>query len=303
MRIFLMIIVISKLFCSIPGGFQGNFISDNIDAKSSGYGMIGVTNNNNLFGPNYNPSLITEKKITASIAYNHLDLDRYKNSVIVSYNLPPNGQASLGYTSSGVKNIIGRNSIGQKTDNFTWSNHHLYFVFGVKPYSKLSAGIKLNIFYQRLIEEVNSRGLGLDLGISLELVEFIDIGISVKNIAANSRWKIKMDDGTMRDYSEAFPLILSMGGNVEIGNLSILNQIDIFNYNSLGYIGNEKKFGLEYRLNDFSTPIFIRSGINDKYYTLGLSIRANKILEFNYGLLLNKDNSIYTHSFTWDFDI
>ena len=204
--------------------------------------------------------------------------------------MPPNGQASLGYTSSGVKNIIGRNSIGQKTDNFTWSNHHLYFVFGVKPYSKLSAGIKLNIFYQRLIEEVNSRGLGLDLGLSLEPVDFIDIGISVKNIAANSRWKIKMHDGTMRHYSEAFPLILSMGGNVEIGNLSILNQIDIFNYNSLGYIGNEKKFGLEYRLNDFSTPIFIRSGINDKYYTLGLSIRANKILEFNYGLLLNKDN-------------
>ena len=40
--------------------------------------MIGVANNNNLFGPNYNPSLITEKKLTASITYNHLDLDRYK---------------------------------------------------------------------------------------------------------------------------------------------------------------------------------------------------------------------------------
>tara|TARA_B100001029_G_scaffold179434_1_gene188901 strand:- start:2231 stop:3148 length:918 start_codon:yes stop_codon:yes gene_type:complete len=295
------IIIISMVYCQPIGAFQGGFATENIDANSIGYGAIGILNNENSFGPLYNPGLINENFFSIGFSYNHLTLDRYSNSIIVGFRVPPKARASIGYIGSGVKDIIGRGYTGQITDSFKWTNHHLFFTFGFQLFTKLSAGIKLNIFFQNLIEEVSSTGLGFDIGCLLKPVQKIDLGITIRNIKAKSNWKIKLDDGTMRDYNEFYPLIISFGSNIKlIPNLSILNQFDFYNFDEIGYIGNEKKIGINYKINKFNSPINLRTGINDKNFTFGFSLPVKKYAGMNYGIFISRINMGNSHVFTWD---
>ncbi|MAJ43311.1 MAG: hypothetical protein CMF96_01020 [Candidatus Marinimicrobia bacterium] len=301
MKSVLFLIIFSVLYSQPIGGYQGSFATEVVDAKNIAYGNIGILNNNNSFGPIYNPGLISKKRFLIGLSYNYLSLNRYKNAAIIGFKVPPNARASIGYIGSGVKNIIGRGYSGQLIDSFDWINHHLFFTFGIKLFKNISTGIKLNIFFQHLIEEVSSTGLGFDIGFLVKPIHKLDIGLTIRNIKAKSNWKIIMDDGTLRDYNEYYPLIYSLGGNLKlIPNLSLLNQIDIYSITSIGYIGYENKIGVEYKYESLDKPIFLRFGINNKSYAIGFSASINKYTELNYGLVLSRINIGNSHVFTWD---
>ena len=304
MKTILTIIIFSILYSQPVGGFQGAFATEIVDASNIGYGAIGILNANNSFGQKYNPGLINEGKLSIGLSYNLLTLDRYSNSAIVGFKVPPKAVASIGYTGSGVKDIIGRGSSGQITDSFNWTNHHLFFAFGIQPFQNLSGGIKLNIFFQNLIEEVSSTGLGFDIGFLFKPLKKLDLGFTIRNIKAKLNWKIKLDDGTLRDYNEFYPLIVSFGSNLKLTpKLSILNQFDFYNYGNIGYIGNDNKIGINYKIDNFNKPIYLRSGLNNKNFTIGFSIPVKKYFGLNYGLCISRINMGNNHVFTWDLNL
>ena len=291
-------------FASPIGGFQGSFTNIVSDAKSAGIGGIGIVDNQNPFGTYYNPALINSKKYLIGISYNHLSLDRYNHSIIVGFKIPPKARASIGYVGSGVKNINGRSTTGKITDSYKWSNQHLFFTFGISPFNKLKFGGKLNIYFQNLIDEVNATGLGLDVGIFSNPWNNLKFAFTVKNIMAKSNWKIDMSDGTMRDYNEYFPLILSFGGLYNFNkNLKIISELNFYNDIDFGYIGNENKYGLEYRIHKFENPIILGFGYNSKEVSLGFSLPFNDLYKMNYAISLSRLNAGNNHIFTWDIQL
>jgi len=305
MRIFIYILVIESLLLGNPvGGFQGSFTSISTDAISGSLGNINILNNKNVFGPQNNPALMTNGKYSFGISYNQLSLDRYSQSIIFGFKIPPSAHASLGYNGNGIKNINGRNSSGEITKTFNWSNHHIYFTFGIIPVERISIGLKLNIYFQNVIEEINSSGLGLDVGLFLNPIEKLNFAMTIKNIKAKTNWKINMDDGTMRDYNEYFPLIYSFSSQVQIiESFNIYSQFNFYNDDSFGYIGSENIYGIEYILNNFEYPINLRCGLNEKDISIGFSLPYKTLSNMNYAVTFSRLNSGTNHIFTWDIKL
>ena len=94
------------------GGFQGVFSVISPDAQSVSLGNINIISKVNTFGAFNNPALLIDKKYSGGISYHKLTLDRYNKSIILSFRIPPKATGSIGYASSGVKDIIGRGYTG-----------------------------------------------------------------------------------------------------------------------------------------------------------------------------------------------
>ena len=305
MRIFIYLLIIESFLLGNPvGGFQGSSNSVATDAISGSLGNINILNNKNVFGSQNNPALMMNEKYSFGISYNHMSLDRYSQSIIFRFNVPPSANASLGYNGNGVKNIVGRNSIGEITNNYNWSNHNIFFTFGIKANNLVSLGLKLNIYFQNVIEEINSTGLGLDFGVFINPLDRMSFALSIKNIKSKTNWKINMDDGTLRDYNEYFPIIYSLANHYQLSEeINFYSQFNFYNDKEIRYIGSENNFGLEYILNNFEYPIFLRSGLNAKNYSLGFTLPYKSLFHLNYAVNFSKLNSGTNHIFSWEIKL
>jgi|GEM_PF-3504509 len=286
------------------GGFQGSFSIISPDAQSNAMGGVNIINDENVYGAFNNPALLISKKITGGASLQNKSLDRYNQSMILNFKIPPKANGSIGYISSGVKDIIGRGYTGTITENFNWSNHHGFFSFGISPINKISIGFKLNIYFQHLIEEVKSTGLGIDFGILANPYDNIFLAFTVKNINGKSNWKINMNDGTIRDYNEYYPIIYSGAVSYNyLNQMKILLQTDYYNDINIGYIGRLNKLGIEYKLINFSLPLYLRAGYNSINSSCGFGIPVNKFFNINYALIIGGNNEQNSHGFTWDFKL
>ena len=286
------------------GGFQGVFSVISPDAQSVSLGNINIISKVNTFGAFNNPALLIDKKYSGGISYHKLSLDRYNQSIILSFRIPPKATGSIGYTSSGVKDIIGRGYTGNITNEFNWSSHHGFFCFGISPLNKVSIGVKFNIFFQNLIDEVKSTGLGIDLGVHINPVNNLSMAFTLKNIKGKSNWKISMDDGTIRDYNEYYPLIYSGALSYTfLGQFNFLGQMDFYHDIDFGFIGYKNKFGVEYHINNFNSPLYLRVGYNINNASIGIKLPLKKILKINYALVIGLNNEGNSHVFTWDYNL
>jgi len=305
------IILIILFFLSIlipnnlpMGGFQGGFSIISPDAQSNAMGGVNIINDDNVFGAFNNPALLINKKISGGASVQNKSLDRYYQSMIINFKIPPKANGSIGYISNGVKEIIGRGYTGIITENFTWSNHHGFFSFGVSPIKNISIGLKLNIYFQRLIEEVKSTGLGIDFGILANPFNNLFLAFTIKNINGKSNWKINMNDGTIRDYNEYYPTIYSGALSYNyLNQIKILLQTDYYNDINFGFIGRLNKLGIEYKLINFNLPIYLRVGYNSINVSCGFGIPVNNYLNINYALMIGGYNEQNSHVFTWDFKL
>ena len=84
------------------GGFQGVFTAISPDAQSASLGNINIISTGNTFGAFNNPALLINKKYSGGISYHKLSLDRYNQSIILNFRIPPKATGSIGYASSGV---------------------------------------------------------------------------------------------------------------------------------------------------------------------------------------------------------
>lgn len=303
-KLILIILLITISFSNPIGGFQGSFSITPSDAQSIGVGNVSIVQKNNVFGSQNNPALMNDNKYSTGLSYNNLSLDKYEHSFIASFKIPPSAKATIGYIGNGVKNIEGRGYNGKITNTYKWSNHHLFFAFGIEPIQKISIGLKFNIFFQDIIEEVKSSGLGIDIGLYSNPIEKLEIAFTLNNIKAKSNWKINMSDGTMRDYNEYFPLIYCIAGKYQLNSsINILSQSNFYKDSNLGYIGSENNIGFEYEIVKYSNPILLRCGFNSKNYSFGFSLPYKNLINLNYAFSIGLINAGNNHIFTWDLKL
>ncbi|MFN3134391.1 MAG: hypothetical protein ACK44H_02350 [Candidatus Kryptonium sp.] len=281
--------------------FATNIISQNISIASFsrlGFGSRGVALSNAMssviYGEvtgYYNPAVLPFSNLkVASLTFGILSLDRELDFLHYTQSLYPTAGFSIFLIRAGVKNIDSRDVDGYHIETLSTSEFQLGFAFSNRITEKLSVGLSLKFYYNKLYREMKTQTLGIDLGILFKLNDNITAGASIHDLNAKYKWDssiIYQEKG--RTIVETFPKTIRLGLTYAIK--------DIF-FTSLEYdnIGKEKllNFGSElyplyFVADGFKQSLSIRGGVqifrNYLDFSLGFGLSrkiGNFVVFFDY---------------------
>ncbi len=162
-----------------------------------GFGSRGIAVGSALAGdasgmasPFYNPALapyIPSQGLTLSAAL--MTHDRQLQFAELRTPLKPLAGIAAGLIHTGVRKIDQRNSSGYHTGMISTSEYAFFAAFGVRIGSRASIGVGLQLFRNDLHRDLSaSQTLGLDLGISVQVLSSLNIGLVVDDLLAKYRW-------------------------------------------------------------------------------------------------------------------
>lgn len=281
--------------------FATGTIAQNISVASFsrlGFGSRGVALSNAMnsviYGEvtgYYNPAVLpfSNSKI-ASLTFGILSLDRELDFLHYTQSLYPTAGFSIFLIRAGVRNIDSRDVDGYHIETLSTSEFQLGFAFSNRITEKLSAGLSLKFYYNKLYREMKTQTLGIDIGILLKLNDNITAGASIHDLNAKYKWDssiIYQEKG--RAIVETFPKMIRLGLTYAIK--------DIF-FTSIEYdnIGREKIFNfgselypLYFVTGGFKQSLSIRGGVqifrNYLDFSLGFGLSrkiGNFIVFFDY---------------------
>lgn len=188
----------------------------------------------------YNPAVLPFVDLTkASITIGILSLDRNLDFLHYTQSLYPSAGFSIFLIRAGVKNVDLRDMDGYHIGYHNTAEYLFGFSFSNRVINKLSLGISLKLYYNKLYHDINSRTLGIDFGLLFKLSENISLSASVHDLNAKYRWNssvIYREEG--RTITEVFPVTKRFGFSYVIKDV-FLTSVD-FNIIS----GGERKINL-----------------------------------------------------------
>lgn len=323
--IFLFLIIV-QLNAGMVGGYAGSELRYGSNAREFSLGGALIALSNPGFRQFSNPALIsTVKKSEIGLSLFSMSLDRSIQSFVYNQHLPPKAGLGLAIFRSGTSNIEGRNTIGEITETFTYSNLMGILSFGVQFTEKICLGLNLKISTSDILDEINNNSISIDVGGLYKLSNKVHFGIRITNIIGKYKWKYNLVD-TEKNYSIFIPKLVSVGSKFALNKKTILiSQLDIsilpiikdnIGYNAGVFQNNEAiewvipdegliyRFGLE---KEFLNDIKLRMGINSDKITVGLG--TNIIIWEKYNLLWDYalDPGIMkegiSHNFSWRIEI
>ena len=281
--------------------FAINVVSQHISTASFsrlGFGSRGIALSNAMnsviYGEvtgYYNPAVLPFSNLKmASLTFGILSLDRELDFLHYTQSLYPTAGFSIFLIRAGVKNIDSRDVDGHHIENLSTSEFQLGFAFSNRIIEKLSAGLSLKFYYNKLYREMKTQTLGIDFGVLFKFNDNITVGASIHDINAKYKWDssiIYQEKG--RTIVETFPKTISLGLTYAIK--------DIF-FTSIEYdnIGREKFFNLGSELyplyfitDGFIQSLAIRGGVrlfqNYLDFSLGFGLSrkiGNFVVFFDY---------------------
>ncbi len=301
-RLFILLLLASVLTAADGngGGYAGAFSRYATDARSAalaGATVADINSGNLTFA---NPaSLVFVTKLDLGLSYMSLPLDRSIQSGTLAFRLPPTAAAAVSFVGAGDDNIVGRNSIGQETEIFTYYEYLLSLSFANKIGKYLSMGFNANLLNIALAGE-SSSGFSLDFGMLLYHPRGYAVGFNASNISGSYAWRIGNSDDE-RSYTEYLPKIISIGARLPLLHFAFLGQFDIFMPDE-GEISYIPRLAVEDVLND---RYFLRLGAQGREYSLGggLAFTMKEVSDsrVDYSLTLNNRREGFGHLFTWVF--
>lgn len=258
-------------------GMPGAFSRMGFGARGMGMGnAVSAVTTGNLVSY-YNPALaVFQKGNSFSASYSVMSLDRSLNFLNFTkrfdFGKKENGEPkssaglSLGIINQGVSNIDGRDKHGLATGDLTTSENQFFLGFANKFSKKLSIGIALKLYYNKLYEEVTATTVGIDVGVLYQASDALTFSGVVQDINSKYKWdtgKIYGDQGSIID--EKFPLLMKLGSAYNFSSLNLIASVEYEHSNAgTDFI----RFGGEYEI---YKNLFLRTGvdrfnINDSEY-------------------------------------
>ncbi len=284
-----------------------NIIAQNLSIASFsrlGFGSRGIAlsnaMNSMIYGEvtgYYNPAVLTfSNSKTASLTLGILSLDRELDFIHYTQSLYPTAGFSIFLIRAGVKNIDSRDVDGYQIEVLNTSEFQLGFAFSNKITEKLSAGLSLKFYYNKLYREMKTQTLGIDFGVLIKLSDNLTIGASIHDLNAKYKWDssiIYQEKG--RTIVETFPKTTRLGLTYALKDI-LLTSVEYDN------IGKEKLFNLGSELyplhfvtDKFKQNLSIRGGmqISQSYldFSLGFGINrkiGNFVVFFDYAYKFEK---------------
>ena len=317
---FIYILLITLLASSVmaekpTGGYAGSFLQIPIGARPSSMGgaYIGIANDG--AGPLYNPAGISnlQTKMFAS-AYRVMQFDRRLGYVTMLFPAKHNSVIGINWLYAGSGTVAGRNQDGDLTGkDYSFNNHDIGIIFSKRFTPKYAMGAKFS-YLQATLDDLTSFSVSFDFGFMIYVSQFIDrekrdlvavqdiqIGLVLRNFAANYRW----DTGDLGTSSmgiiqeDKVPLEGGLGISARFLDRKLLLAADAV-YNK----EQESRFwfGSEY----FITPEFaLRAGFTEgSNLTFGTGYifkLGNSAFAIDYAFSTQKADIDSEHIFSFDF--
>ena len=314
------------LNAGIVGGYSGSEFRYGSNAREFSMGGALIALSNPGFRQFSNPALIsTVKNNEIGISLFSMSLDRSIQSLVYNQHLPPKAGLGIAIFRSGTSDIIGRNTIGEVTENFSISEFLGILSFGVQFSRNISLGLNLKISTSNILDEIDNNSISIDAGGLYKLSDDINIGMRITNIIGKYKWKYDLID-TEKNYSIYIPKVISVGSKYVFNKTLILvSQIDIpllpivkdnVGYNA-GVLQNNDRIewvipdnGLIFRLGfekDFYNQTKLRFGINSDKITMGLGTQLliwdKYNLCFDYAVDPGLMEEGISHNFSWRIEL
>ncbi len=248
------------------GGYAGASFRYGSDARSLALGGALVAEPNPGFHQFSNPAvgMFTINQEVA-LSFMNLSLDRTIQTAGFNKELLNGASVGLSFFRAGTDNIVGRDPMGRKTGDIQVSDKIIIITFSQLITDQLAMGFNLKTVFNNLGDQVDGRGIAVDIGWIYSPHQRIRAGINVNNIFGNTTWKFQ--SGTTRQ--EDLLTFVSSGISVSpIDPLRLLAQWDTYFIPDRGYEG-KLRIGVEYQVFDI---LMLRGGVNDKRPTLGFGL-------------------------------
>ena len=220
----------------------------------------------------YNPAVTPFQEMNSVQAgYSFLSIDRSLNflsftrrfdfysSKDTSVDRKPRTTAgvSIGIINAGLSNIDGYDNNDLPTGELSTSENQFFIGLAARVSEKLSLGIAVKFFYYKLYEEVNSNGLGFDIGALYRVNDNFNVSLVIADINSKYKWDtspIYEQEGIISE--DKFPNLRKIGVSYRNKELGILGAVEFENSDAKS---NILRAGVEYNVYD---QFYIRGGLD-----------------------------------------
>lgn len=234
---FLIFGLISPSIFAQNGGFAGASYRIGYSARGMGMGnaMSAVTSEG-VFSY-YNPAqaALASDIRQADLTVGALKFDRVFQSSGIHLQLPPSAGISFNLMRTGVQDVDGRTVSGYPTGLFNINEYQLASNFGIRLSDKFNAGVGLKFSMADYHSELkNAFTVGLDFGFLYNAGDFLNIGVSIKDLFATYSWNAQdlysLDQS--RDVANEFPTRIVLGLAYQRDSFTVSGDFEIQSYNS-----------------------------------------------------------------------
>ena len=252
----------------------------------------------------YNPAMAAMDLGTrqTDLTVGALKFDRVFQSSGVHLQLPPSAGLSFNLIRAGVKDIDGRTVSGYPTGLFNINEYQLASNFGIRLSEKFKGGIGLKFSMADYHNELNNAfTVGLDFGFLYHAGQYLNIGVSVKDLFANYSWNAQdlynLDQA--RDVVNDFPTRVIFGLAYQRDSFTVSGDFEIQSYSSEV---ETTEFFID---NGIPTSISSTETVNtsSSQFRLGGSWEAHERFTLRAGWRLAETNDIDSWSLSSGFSI
>jgi hypothetical protein len=302
-----------KLYAE-DGYYAGAFLRMGLGARANAMGSAFTGLAEGAEASHYNPAGIPMLETRqVNLSYRFLSLDRIFNYIGFATGISPKvdeetgekalkGGLAISWIHAGVGDIDGRDFAGNHYQNFSNAENAFALTFGVMPTNFLSIGFTAQVLYNRFPNmgdndaTISDTGLGLDLGIMVRPLNYLTVGVTVKNINAKYSWKTDKLWEKDIDKVDRFPQTFRAGLALRYPYPWLLLTMDI-EKNDLQdlkyFVGTEAKL---------MERFFLRSGLNDGSPTFGGGFvfeLMSRVTQIQYAFVTKKYDASSEHIFSW----
>ena len=244
--------IISMITAQDWAGLPGGFLRMGMTSRSVAMGGGFSGDLDHGFAVFYNPawaSLLTQKQV--GFSYSNMTLNRRLTATSFSTPLPPTAGIGLSWINSGVTNIQGRTSAGEKTSMMQTGENAFMITFSQRIFPWLSVGSTVKILRHELpiteSDQLVGKGIGFDIGLLIKAGQFNTLGIMIQDLSSNYQWNTGDVYAEGRTYKDKFPTIYRIGSRTNYKGLFIVGDLGIITDHS-SFANLIPRLGVEYTI-------------------------------------------------------
>ena len=232
--------------------FSGGFLRMGMTSRSQAMGGGFTADIDHGFSVFHNPAwaaFLIDREV--GFTYSNLTLDRRIAATSIVSPLPPTAGLGLSVINSGVTNIQGRTSAGEKTEIMQTGEYAFVVTFAIRILPWLSFGSNIKILRNELPitleDQLTGSGIGFDIGFLINTGESNTIGIMVQDMSSNYQWNTNDVFSMGSPYKDDFPTIYRIGSRAEFDGLLLVGDLGVITDHE-NYAGIIPRVGLEYAI-------------------------------------------------------
>jgi len=306
---YLIIIITSLSFAADYAGYSGAFLRMGTSARSLAMGSGFTAEIDQGFSAYHNPASVAFlNKRQLAFSHHGLNLDRRLMMSSISTGIPPTAGLGVAWVSSGVDNIQGRSTSGDKTQILSTSEDAIFISFAQRITPWLALGINVKILNHQLPmneSELAGKGTGFDIGFMVLPEEKLRFAFMIQDLNTNYQWNTgQVFEGEGRIYKESFPTMYRLGTTFTFQRIYFVGDIGVV-ANQDDILGMTMRFGGEYHI---SENYFIRGGFGNSRFSLGAGLNFTFLnlndAFFDYAVVIEPHSASQgmIHVFTYAFN-